>query len=251
MARSSNEHIINSQEIQQLLAMGYKILYNPPPAVENLIMHEFSGFEPLSFAIQIERLLGHLTTQKLERHMVLATPPPKLQILFYSEDYRNDHTGLLFMRTFTQNNVGLCVTHDYLVIPELYRGSGVGKKVLSVCLDQYIKMNVKKIFIHAGLKDGGYVWAKAGFKAVDRSEVDYILDKAKLMLTTKEYTQVENVYKDHYNSFPDSSFEMEHWAMMQSMVPILRGSNWHGEIDLSNSFELSNFINYVSRSNKI
>lgn len=30
--------------------------------------------------------------------------------------------------------------------------------VLAIRLEQYLKMNIKKILIHAGLQDGGYVW---------------------------------------------------------------------------------------------
>jgi len=30
--------------------------------------------------------------------------------------------------------------------------------VLTICLEQYLKMNIKKILIHARLRDGSYVW---------------------------------------------------------------------------------------------
>ena len=214
-------------------------------------MHHFNGFEPLIFANKIEYLLARLTTQKLERHLLLQIQSPTLQILFFSEDYDNDIFGLLFKRTFTQTPNGLYVTHDYFVLPKAYRGSGIGKKVLAICLEQYLKMNIQKILIHAGLQDGGYVWARAGFKAINRSEVDQILSEAKIKLRREEYDIAQAWYCNHYNNFPDLAFKIEDWARMDAMVPILRGSDWHGEIDLTNPKELINFTRYVSRSHKI
>lgn len=250
MTTAPKRHIVDDHEIQELISMGYGLHHTPPPATETMIANHFNGFEPLSFAKQIELLLGSLTTQKLERHLVLQTPPPVLQFFFYSEDYENDIFGLLFKRTFTQTPAGLCVAHDYLVLPEAARGKGIGKKNLAACLDQYRKMNIQKILIHAGLQDGGYVWARAGFKAVNRSEVDKILLEAKTKLSNEEYDIVQAWYDDHYNNSPDLAFNIEDWSRMRSMVPILRGSDWHGEIDLTNPNELTNFTRYVSRSHK-
>jgi hypothetical protein len=156
--------------------------------------------------------------------------------------------GLVFARTFTRDPVGtITVNHDYFRLPESARGQSIGKKVLGVCFDQYIQMNVNKIRVHAALQDGGYVWARAGFKAIYQQEMEVLLKEAEKQLSPDEYNIAKIWYDDHYNNFSSMPFNISDWAGLPFMEPILRGSHWHGEIDLTNPAELRNFKKYVSR----
>ena len=93
----------------------------------------------------------------------------------------------------------------------------------------------------AALQDGGYVWAKVGFKAVDQSEMEAIPKEEKKRLPQGQFNIAKIWYDDHYNNFPGLPFNIAHWAGLPFMESILRGSHWHGEIDLTNRAELRNF----------
>ena len=74
-----------------------------------------------------------------------------------------------------------------------------------------------------------------------------ILNEAHNRLSPVEYHLIELLFDDHYTNFPDAPFNIEDWARLSFMEAILRGSDWHGEIDLTNPQELNNFKMYVSR----
>lgn len=245
-------HVIHADEIGKIQSLGYVLKYTSPPAVEKLLMTNFSGLAPFAFIKNVEELLGGLGVTDIDRVIEFTDPPPVLTFMLISKDYKDNITGLLFKRTFSRLGSILTVNHDYFVLPQIHRGKGIGKKMLGVCLEQYLKMGVQKIYVYAGLEDGGYVWARAGFRANKRSEVDVILKAAKsAKLGSDELAIVQGWYDDHYHNFPDLPFKIEDWARIKAMEPVLRRSNWHGEIDLTKQDELANFNRYVSRSRKV
>jgi hypothetical protein len=115
-------------------------------------------------------------------------------------------------------------------------------------LKQYINMNAMKIFVHAGLSGGGYVWAKCGFTGVRKSEMQLILDSAEKMLQPDDFLDINRYFEKYYTENPAGcNFPINIWAAMDCMKTILMGSDWHGELNLQNPIHLRNFINYVSR----
>jgi hypothetical protein len=71
-------------------------------------------------------------------------------------------------RTFTRKPDGsLEVVHDAFKLPVDKRGAGIAKKVLRDSMNEYERLGVKKVTLHANLNVGGYAWAKFGFKATD------------------------------------------------------------------------------------
>jgi hypothetical protein len=136
-----------------------------------------------------------------------------------------------------------------IILPSLNNTAirGTGLKILKTWFELYELMQVQHIEVNAGLEDGGYVWARAGFKATRRKDVDKILALAKLNLTPDRLRVIQAYYDDHYNNFPDQPFPLENWTRLSYMKPVLKGSSWHGEIDLTNESEMTNFKNYVSR----
>ena len=80
-------------------------------------------------------------------------------------------------------------------------------------------MNAKKITVHAGLSGGGYTWARHGFVAVDRREVELILAKGKQQLTSDQFAIAERIYMVYYSKNPDGrAFPMELWAALEPTV---------------------------------
>jgi hypothetical protein len=239
----------SSEEIEEVIKLGFKFNSSKTKTPVEFINTDFPGLRLLNFLKEIVTLLGPLTNAALHKHVQCHDGPPStLGIRYYSNNYKDPKSGLLFSRTFIKEASELLVIHDYLVLPEVSRGKKIGKKVLAACLQQYLNMSVSKIRVHAGLEDGGYVWAKAGFKAVSKAEVTLILKKAKQQLKTDEYQIVKAWYDDYYNNDPTgTAFNIEDWALLGYMQKILKNSDWHGEIDLTNHEELTNFKHYVSR----
>ena len=162
----------------------------------------------------------------------------------------DDDKGLQVSRIFSYHDHELIVYHEFLVLPEKCRGQRLGSKILSAFLEQYEKMGVKKINVHAGLSDGGAVWAKFGFKATEKREMERILRTARSRLSDlpKILKAVEDTFNDYYGKEPDGkAFPINKWASIPAMISILKMDihNWHGQIDLTNTLDLRNFKLYV------
>jgi hypothetical protein len=119
-------------------------------------------------------------------------------------------------------------------------------------LEQYEKMGVKRIKVHAGLSDGGAVWAKVGFKATDKREMKRILQTARSRLghLPKILKVVEDTFNDYYIKEPNGkAFPINKWTAIPAMDSVLKMGihNWHGQIDLTNKQDLRNFKLYVGK----
>lgn len=166
----------------------------------------------------------------------------------YENQYTGEDDALLFIRSFSNTNGQIVVNHEYCVLPKSSRGRALIKPVFQESLRQYINMNAEKILVHAGLSAGGYTWAKHGFAAVDKAEVQAILEKARQRLPDDDFAIVKTIYDVYYGrSQSGKLFPMQLWAALEFMKPILAGSNWHGELDLKNEEQFHNFMSYVFR----
>jgi hypothetical protein len=203
----------------------------------------------LQFVNQIDQLLGPCCEKPITKRIILSNLlQPEMLIQYYTDNYDHPSDGLALSRNFIRYKDELVIVHDYFVLPATERGKGISKKVLAYGLKQYLQMGVKKIRVHAALQDGGYVWAKALFRACIRAEVDFILREAKGRVTPEQFKMVKRIYDHYYNRYPErTAFPMAEWSGLPFLRDILRGCSWHGEIDLSNSEDLLNFKIYVTR----
>ena len=225
-----NKHTVNKEEVEKVKTLGFILDCSNAIIPEEFVNTHFEGLELFNFFKLIDSLLKPHSAQPISKKLVLSDPPPKLELIYLSGDITDP---LFLKRTFEINKGILEVSHDYFILPTTARNHKIGKKVLSACLNQYEKLGVAKISVHAGLEDGGFVWAKVGFKAINKQEVDVILKSASSQLPASEYQIAKAWYDDHYNTFPNKPFNIEDWAGLTFMIPILRGSDWHGvEISL-------------------
>lgn len=133
-------------------------------------------------------------------------------------------------------------------MPVEHQGKGIIKGVFQISLQQYVNMGARKITVHSGLEGGGYAWAKAGFVAVDKNEVEVILEAARRILQPDELARVERIYNKYYSDFPNgNAFPIVLWARYEPMKQVLSGSDWHGEVDLKDQEQFSSFNDYVFR----
>jgi N-acetylglutamate synthase-like GNAT family acetyltransferase len=185
---------------------------------------------------QLEILLSPWSTLPEQKEIgFFNQAEPWLRIPFYSANYWNENDGLALARIFRYDHGRLIVEHQYFVMPAKARCQKIGKKVLALCLDKYTQMGVKEIMVFAGLSDGGIVWAKVGFKAVDKTEMDAILVVAKRELNSEQYQAVEAIFDLYYTTEPNgTAFPIKDWALLGFMDDILKQVDWHGRIDLTN-----------------
>jgi hypothetical protein len=119
------------------------------------------------------------------------------------------------------------------------------------CLDQYCDECNGGLYEFAGLQDGGAAWAKLGFKALYKREMEIILKEAeKLLMGTPSFDLAKGFFDEYYANEPQGiSFPIEDWVNIPAMAPVLKLpiNNWHGWIDLTNPDELLNFKVNVGR----
>jgi len=244
-----NAHKVTIEEIDKARSIGFKIEYTASQGPVDFVNEHFYGLEFFEFLNELNILLKPVAIGKLEQTISMSdTPPPMLLVGLYATDNDVDADDLVFERSFIKYPDLLVVEHDYFNLPLTARMQGLAIKVTACCLKQYENMGVGKIRVRATLKDGGLVWAKFGFKAVNKVEVLAILNSAKKNLSKSQFERVEKFYNAYYDNEPGgTSFPIEDWGRIPFMEKTLRGSDWHGELDLTNEKDFLNFKNYVTR----
>ncbi len=89
---------------------------------------------------------------------------------------------------------------------------------------------------------------KAFFFGNAKDEVSQILKTAERKLGAFEFSMVKRIFDNYYDTHPNGTdFPIIRWAEIPFMKEILRGSSWHGKMDLNNTEQFNNFISYVFR----
>jgi hypothetical protein len=93
-----------------------------------------------------------------------------------------------FSRTYWSNDLENWVDHNLLRIDTDQRGLGIGRAFSDYSETAYKQMGIEEIHVEAGLTDGGYTWAKAGYDWSPDNDFDYIQDhleyKAQELMTS-------------------------------------------------------------------
>jgi hypothetical protein len=244
---TGNKHIVTNEEIAEIEALGFAITSGKTPLTK-VLQEYFPGFQLGEYLKSIDDLLSPLTEVKIEKELVyFEGDAPMLLLQYFSEDEADDETGLGLSRAFIHYPDELVVDHDFFRIPLVARQQGIGKQMLNISLQQYLRLGVDKIRLRAGLANGSYVWAKAFFSATKPLEVKTILNLAEKKLTPAQFKFVKRVYDNYYDNHPDGkTFPMVKWSDLPGMDVILSESEWHGELDLNNSAILTKFKYYVA-----
>lgn len=247
MPSAPTPYIVTETEITSVKDLGFNISAGKI-SFADFLKTNFPGLHLLDYLKGINDLLAPLTTVTVEREIVyFETPPPTLVIQLYSEDEADDQTGIAFSQGIIKRDDKMIAELDFLRIPASARKQGIAKRLLNMCLQQYLFLGVDKIELEAALANGGLVWAKAFFTATDRKEVRVILENAEKKLTPEKFKFVKRIYDNYYDKHPEgTAFPIIKWSRLSGMDEILNGSRWHGELDLNNSEILSKFKYYVA-----
>ncbi|HWD87180.1 MAG TPA: hypothetical protein VG367_03570 [Mucilaginibacter sp.] len=241
--------MITTENIRKVADLHYAFIPDDEDAFITLLNKSFSGLRLDELLNGYESLLSSFSTPPDDKQIrFFDQPVPWVRIQYYSSNFLDEDKGLVLSRIFCYESDKLIVEHEYFVLPGMARGQNIGKKLLAMSLEHYERMGVKEIRVFAGLSDGGLVWAKVGFKATDKAEIDTMLKLAKKQLTKEQYEDIKAIYDLYYTIEPDgTAFPIKDWALLGFMDGILKKVDWHGRIDLTNEKELSNFKKYVNR----
>ena len=247
MKLATSQYRFTVADIETIVDFGYEIVMASSISLDALINQEFANLDMVSILATLEESFSPTTGLKITRKLICSHNPSSLHI-HYCNEYSRDDEALVFDRRFWKKQSEIFIDHNMCVLPREFQGKGILKKIFQKCLQQYFNIGLKKIYVYAGLEGGGHVWARHGFVAIFKDEVEFILEEARTFLIPSEFKAVEHIFTTYYTRNPNGrSFPIVLWAMLDSMKPILRGSHWHGELNLDDSGQLRNFISYVFR----
>lgn len=160
-----------------------------------------------------------------------------------------DNEPLLLARRLSNRDGELIAHHELLGLPTRLQRLNISRAINNALLTQYKKLSVSTIELNAGLDAGGYVWAKAGFSATERADVDKTLSKAdeNSIVDPSVIKALKGEVERHYskNSTNPGPFPIWRWANNASLKDMLKASSWHGVLNLRNKQELSRFEEYL------
>lgn len=240
-------HTFTKVDTIKVIYLGYVIKKSSSLALEKFLKTEFPNFNLVKFLEEVETVFTPTTKLEIERTIFYQDTPPKLRLLFENKRTKVSD-ALIFDREFFKSAKGIEINHSYCVVPEVHQNKGLVKAIFQASLQEYVNMGAKKIHVHAGLSVGGHSWARHGFVAVNPADVKEILDDAQARLKPTEFNAVKRIYDKYYTDHPaGKAFPMILWAKLDFMKDILKGSDWVGEVDLTNKEQFSNFKDYVFR----
>ena len=153
---------------------------------------------------------------------------------------------LLIDLSFINTDSGLIANFDSFIIPPAMQGKGFAKEVMKEYLDSMLQMNVKQIDIFANKDVGGYAWAKFGFSANNRNEVETLLAQYGSRLSAANLADAEKTIAEYYMKNPDTAtFPMKRLADKKYGKKLLLESSWNGKLDLTNNEEVAKVYKYI------
>jgi hypothetical protein len=183
-------------------------------------------------------------------------------------------TGEINRNFYRDKDGSLVASHDGFVIQGegKGKGEGIGKKVLRAQFDEYERMGVTKVKVHANIDVGGYAWARFGFVPTQRSW-DKLRESLKYWVNADEATSdaLGNSYPALHlpkaqrraltevldNPDPKGLWKIAdaRWKLPDSRQgtrnigkEILMERDWEGEIRLDDPDAMARFNHYVGRT---
>lgn len=245
---TSKKYVFTKQDSVLISKMGY-VFHGIDAAGFALFMQQnFPGFNLALLLQQVEGIITAMIDPSVTRKITVNEKAFQVEL-------ENDHKGiedkaLIFDRVFYNRGNNISIYHQYLIIPKTFRDKGHSKRILKASLNQYLLMGAKEVLVQAGLSAGAYVWARNGFVATKKSDMEVILARAKSMLLPRQFDMVKRIFDHYYYKYPKGmAFPIKRWANLPFMKAVLTGGQivWDGRLDLKNPVQLRKFDNYVSQ----
>lgn len=151
---------------------------------------------------------------------------------------------ILIDRLFILNQGGKQVSHDWFEIPASLQGKGITKKVMLDSMALYERIGVKRISIHAGLSQGGYVWAKYGFVPSESAWNRISFELSERANSLYGDNVPEGLKASLARSDPKSLWDV---ADHPEGKKLLQGTGWMGTLSLDDIEAMSRYKHYGRR----
>jgi hypothetical protein len=190
--------------------------------------------------------------------MSVETSQGNVKVSGVITDYNGNPVGNFERRFFKDDDGRLMVEHELLELDDSVQGAGFATEFNANAEDYYVSHGIEAIRVHAGLDQGGYTWASAGFDfdprpwSLKQSKAnitgridDYLSDTSpdRAPLTPAQRERLTSLRdrlesKDHTDpDFPTpfeiASFGRTSGAETWPGSEIMTGSNWYGEKPLT------------------
>ena len=151
-------------------------------------------------------------------------------------------------REFVRGKNGIEVNHATFKLPDDLQGKGISKEVFRYLFREYGDMGVSRINVTANISVGGYCWARYGF----------CTDKAQAMSVVSESLARGNIIQSEYEEaisvikmYGKNSFPMNLLAELPYAKKMLKGLEWNGYLDMSDTAQVRFMKDYVGYPRKI
>ena len=168
------------------------------------------------------------------------------------------------------NMVEKVAEHRFFTLETGKGGKGFGKELLKGHLPLYKKLGIKKVRVHANIDVGGYAWARYGFVPDAGEQTNFIRGQVGSRASDL-LSEVEDPIAFYGESMAKelSALSLANWtdptkirsiAALKGKVPksyfngfggdtigkaLLLGSDWEGELDLTDPVSLKTFQKYL------
>ena len=163
---------------------------------------------------------------------------------------REGNSDFLLERTLLVRNGVKTAVHNYFTLPFRLQGKGLAPQILRPFYLQYKAASIAQIELTAAKSIGGYIWAVAGFAAVDKQEVESILEIGRLReIPYSSLKLYYEVFQGFYTNNPiETPFPMRLLATLPNGKTLLKNSVWRGLLNLLDSNQTAIFESYLSKS---
>lgn len=158
----------------------------------------------------------------------------------------------LIERSFPGNGT---VDHSYFQLNLSAQGQNVAKEQLARQIPLYQKMGLDAVTLHANIDVGGYAWAKYGFTPATTEwkslvpEIGERLFEAQPHLHPDTYKAANQLLASEN---PKTLWDIADLTEKVDGQPLgkylLKGTDWHGKLDLRDPTSMERFNSYVSRA---
>lgn len=246
--------MLDNYSLSQIQQLGIAIFSEGPDSTISDLNFYFPEADFHSLACQLTEAIKPIGYSWESQWLVMAYTTD-FSIIEMNYEGRGAHGPLLLLHSLSNDASGTTANLNSIEVPIPIRRQNISRILYGTFFNHYASLGVKRMALHAGLTAGGYVWARAGFAAVNKSEVEEVLRHAQEILDTVEgcvitleYLEImQLLFELHYDTSPDQPFPIHEWAIDRNLGrEILVETQWDGVLDLDNVSQVAIFNTYLT-----
>jgi SPP1 gp7 family putative phage head morphogenesis protein len=154
--------------------------------------------------------------------------------------------GATIVRSFSEGDNGLEVTHDFFRVDPEYQGGGHARAMMRGALDAYRRMGATAIRVHANIDVGGYAWARLGFVPDDPDDLFWQIETALDRIARDRIASATDIAEAREALSDPDNFA---WRVARSKLgrKLLFNSDWYGTLDLRDADALARTREAIDR----